>query len=339
MVLNRPSVEDRSMPLRDRLLAVLVAVLWGLNFPAIHLSLAQFPPFFLVAVRFSLIAIPVVLLVPRPVVRWRWLLGYGIGFGVLQFAFLYLAMDVGMPTGLASLVLQSSAPFTVLLGAALLGERLTARRLAGIGTAMVGLAGIALHRADTGGRAMLLPVLLTLLGGLGWAIGNLSNRKAAADSPWRLMLWMAVIPPLPMLALSFVVDGPAAIGRSLSTLDTPAAIPAIGGLLYTVLVATLAGSGIWTALMARHPSGTVAPFSMLVPVVGIAASWLVLHEKPAPVELLLGVLVLGGVMLAGAAPRRRAAVSPRLRPVPWRGLRPLRRVPSAPARPSSSPTP
>ncbi|HWJ83797.1 MAG TPA: EamA family transporter, partial [Cellulomonas sp.] len=100
------------MTLRDRLLAVLVAVTWGLNFPAIHLSLEQFPPFFLVALRFTLIAVPTVLLVRRPAVPWRWLLLYGTGFGVLQFVFLYWAMSAGMPTGLASLVLQSSAPFT-----------------------------------------------------------------------------------------------------------------------------------------------------------------------------------------------------------------------------------
>ncbi|HUX72185.1 MAG TPA: EamA family transporter [Cellulomonadaceae bacterium] len=328
------------MPARDRLLALLVAVLWGLNFPAIHLSLAQFPPFFLVALRFSLIAIPVVVLVPRPVVPWRWLLGYGLGFGVLQFAFLYLAMDAGMPTGLASLVLQSSAPFTVLLGAALLGERLSVRRVVGIGLAVLGLAGIALHRADTGGRAMLVPVVLTLLGGLGWAVGNLCNRKAAADSPWRLMLWMTVVPPVPMFALSLVVDGPTSIGRSLTTLGRPAAIPALGGLLYTVLVATLAGSGIWTALMARNPSGTVAPFSMLVPVVGIAASWLVLHERPTLVDLLLGILVLGGVLAAGAGARRGAVeVSRRRRPGPWPVRPRLRHARSVPTRPSSSPTP
>src|SRR6478735_10367958 len=99
----------------DRLLAVLVAVCWGLNFPAIHLSLEQFPPFFLVALRFALIALPTLLLVPRPTAPWRWVVLYGFGFGVLQFVFLYLAMSSGMPTGLASLVLQSSAPFTVVL--------------------------------------------------------------------------------------------------------------------------------------------------------------------------------------------------------------------------------
>jgi O-acetylserine/cysteine efflux transporter len=103
------------MPVRHVFLALIVIVLWGANFIAIHFSLEQFPPLFLVAMRFLLVAVPVLLFIPRPKVKWRWLLGYGLGFGTLQFFGLYLGMAAGFPAGLASLVLQSSAPFTVLL--------------------------------------------------------------------------------------------------------------------------------------------------------------------------------------------------------------------------------
>ncbi|QCB94594.1 EamA family transporter [Cellulomonas shaoxiangyii] len=295
------------MPPRHRLLAALVAVTWGLNFPAIHLSLEQFPPFFLVALRWALVAVPTLLLVPRPRVAWRWIIGYGLGFGVLQFAFLYLAMENGMPAGLASLVLQSSAPFTVLLAAVLLRERLTGRQGLGVAVAVTGLAGIAVHRAGLDGGAALLPVVLTLCGGLGWALGNLCNRRAQPDSPFRLMLWMSVVPPLPMLALALAIEGPERIRASLTGLTSPTGLAALGGLLFTVLVATLVGSGLWTWLMVRHPSSVVAPFSMLVPVVGIGSSWLVLDESPAPAELLLGGLVVGGVLLGSVQGRRRTA--------------------------------
>lgn len=295
------------MPPRDRLLAAVVALTWGLNFTAIHLSLEHFPPFFLASLRFAVLAVPALLLVPRPAVPWRWVLGYGLGFGILQFAFLYLAMDAGMPTGLASLVLQSSAPFTVVLGAVWLRERLTARQGVGIALAVLGLAGIAVHRAELGGSATLLPVLLTLCGGLGWAFGNICNRQARSSSPLALLMWMSVVPPLPMLGLALVVDGPAAIGTSLTTLGSPTGLLALAGLAYTVLVATVLGTGLWTALMSRHPSSTVAPFSMLVPVVGVAASWLLLGEPTPVVELALGTLVVGGVLLGSSRPRRRAA--------------------------------
>ena len=299
------------MPARDRLLAALVAVCWGLNFPAIHLSLQQFPPFFLVALRFALIAVPTLLLVPRPTAPWRWIALYGLGFGVLQFVFLYLAMSSGMPTGLASLVLQSSAPFTVVLAGAFLRERITARQGAGILLAVAGLGGIAAHRAGLAGGATLLPVLLTLCGGLGWAVGNLGNRRAVQaqpGEPFRLMLWMSVVPPLPMLALSLVVEGPARIADSFRGLGSAQGLLALAGLLFTVVVATLIGSGLWTTLMGRHPSSTVAPFSMLVPVVGIGASWLLLRERTSVVELAWGALVLAGVLL-GSTRRRQPATT------------------------------
>lgn len=294
------------MPTPDRLLALLVVVCWGLNFPAIHLSLQQFPPFLLVAVRFALIAVPTVLFVPRPQVPVRWLLGYGFGFGVLQFVFLYLAMATGMPTGLASLVLQSSAPFTVVLAALLLRERLTGRQGVGLALAIAGLGAIALHRAGVHGPAGVLPVVLTLLGGLGWAFGNISNRQARAADPLRLTLWMSVVPPLPMLALSLLVEGPAAAREAFAGLGTRTGVLALAGLAFTVLVATVVGSGIWTALMSRHPSSTVAPFSMLVPVVGIGASWLLLGESTPRVEIAFGAVVVLGVLVA-SRPSRRAA--------------------------------
>lgn len=299
------------MPIRHRLLAVLVAVLWGANFIAIHASLEVFPPFLCSALRFTLMAIPTVLLVPRPEVPTRWLVGYGIGFGILQFAFLYLAMDVGMPAGLASLVLQSSAPFTVVLGAVLLGERLTPRAASGVGLAALGMAVVGSQRLSA--EAGLLPFVLTLLAGLGWAFGNLASRLAAAPRPLHLTMWMTVVPPVPMLLLSVVVEGPDRIATALSDSLTAAAVPAWLGLAYTTVIATVIGSGIWTWLMARHSAGTVAPFSMLVPVTGLSLAWLVLAEVPALLELVGGVLVVAGVWWAST---RRTTVLPEQKPLP-----------------------
>lgn len=292
---------------RHRALGAAVALMWGLNFLAIHLSLAQFPPLFLVALRFALIAVPTVLFVPRPRVPARWLLGYGLGFGVAQFTFLYLGMAAGMPTGLASLVLQSSAPFKLLLGALLLRERVHARQWMGI---VVATGGLALVGAARAGAAGLVPFLLVVLAGLGWAFGNLANRLARPPKPLHLTLWMSVVVPLPMLALSLLVEGPGAIVASLATSLRGEAIPAWAGLVYTVLVATVAGAGLWTWLLARHPAGVVAPFSMLVPVVGIATGAVVLHEIPTALELLGAVFIVLGVLVGSWAVRAAPGTPP-----------------------------
>ncbi len=311
---------QRAMSTRERLLAILVAVLWGLNFLAIHLSLEQFPPFFLVALRFALLAVPTVLLIPRPDVPLRWLLGYGLGFGTLQFLFLYWAMATGMPTGLASLVLQSSAPMTVLLGATLLRERLDRGQVVGILLAVAGLTAIGWQQLGT---AALGPFLLTLLGALGWALGNLSNKLARPSKPMHLTLWMSVVPVLPMLAVSLWVEGPAAIGASFVGLGTETGLLALAGLGYTMLFGTVVGSGIWTWLLTRHPSSRIAPFSMLVPVVGLLTAWAVLGETLTAGELAgAGVVVLGVLLGSGAVPLGRRRPEPEAAlddPAPIRG--------------------
>jgi O-acetylserine/cysteine efflux transporter len=296
------------MLLRHRLLALLVAVCWGLNFPATALALDQFPPLFMVALRFAIIAIPTLVFIPRPKVPFRWLLGVGLGIGTMQFAFLYLGMEAGMPAGLASIVLQASAPFTVIIAGIWLRERITGRQAAGIAIAVLGLAAIAVHRSQV---AALLPVVLTLCGALGWAIGNVSTRKAQAPNALHLTLWMSVIPPLPMLAVSLVVEGPQRIGESLATAFTVEALPSVLGLLYVVVIATLVGYGIWNGLLKRYPSSTVAPFSMLVPVVGVLASWIAFGEVIDPVELVAGGAVIVGVLVASY--RRRTRTSPEAR--------------------------
>lgn len=292
------------MTSRDRLLALVVVVLWGGNFIALDYGLGQFPPLFLAGLRFAVL-LPVLLFVPRPKVPWRWLLGYGLFFGTLQFAFLFVAMNIGMPTGLASLVQQASAPFTVLLGALLLRERITPIQIVGILAAVLGMMAIGWHRAQS---ASLLPMLITLGGALSWALGNLCSRKANAPNPLHLTLWIAIVPPLPMFALSAVVEGPTVGWHAVATaFDSPTGWYAIGGLAYTSLLATIVGSGLWTTLMGRYPASLVAPFSLLVPVVGFTTAWLVLGEQPHPIELAAAAVVVGGVLLGSIKPARRTA--------------------------------
>ncbi|MEU4343618.1 EamA family transporter [Nocardia sp. NPDC023852] len=280
----------------DRLLGLTVVLLWGLNFLAIRVGLDHFPPFFFAALRFAVLAVPALLFIPRPRIRVRWIMLYGIGFGILQFAFLFTAMRVGMPTGLASLVLQSSAPFTVLLGALFLRERIRPVQTAGIAVAVAGMAVIGWDRLE---HATLLPVLLTLAGGLGWAFGNIGARLAGTESPGvnplHLMLWTTAVPPLPMFALSAFAEGPTTGLRALADSFSVAGLPALVALSYIAVLATVVGTGLWTYLMGRYPAGMVAPFSLLVPVVGIAAAWVFLGEVPTPLSL-----VGGGVVIAGA---------------------------------------
>ena len=108
---------------RDLLAALVVVVLWGVNFVAMKWGLRSFSPFQLGAARYLCAALPLVLLVRPPRMHWRWGLLFGLFQGVGQFGFLFVGLKVGMTAGLASVLLQTQVFFTALFGFALLRER------------------------------------------------------------------------------------------------------------------------------------------------------------------------------------------------------------------------
>lgn len=294
------------------MLALGVVALWGLNFLAIRYGLDHFPPFFFAFLRFAVLAVPVVLFVRFPKVKIGWFLLYSFGFGFGQFALLFLAMTSGMPTGLASLVLQTSAPFTVVLGVLFLRERLSPAQWAGIGIAVAGIAVIGVSRvAGTSlGVAALLPIGLTVLAGLSWSLGNIGGRLARPDDALRMTLWLSVLPALPMFALSAVTEGPTAGWEALKTATSGDGLLALGGLIYIAILGTVVGAGIWAILLNRYPASRVSPMSLLVPVVGMTASWLAFGEVPSTGELTGAALIIVGCAAGVAATGGRRPAEP-----------------------------
>jgi O-acetylserine/cysteine efflux transporter len=289
------------MPRTHLALAVLVAAIWGLNFVIIEVGLEDFPPLLLSALRYALAALPLLVLGGMPAVPWRWVLAVGVAIGVVKFSLLFIGMDVGMPAGLASLVLQAQALFTVVLAAAVLRERIAGSQVAGLAIAFAGLALVA---GGLDGVATPEGFALVIAAAAAWGVGNLALKRAAPKDPLRFMTTVCLVPPLPLLALSLAFEGPGEIGDALAGADARG----IGAVLYLAFAATTVGWGLWGYLMGRHPASTVAPFALLVPVFGLSFGALLLGEPVTGRDVAAAVLVLGGVLLTLRAPR--LAISP-----------------------------
>ena len=286
------------MTRRDSLLAALVATVWGLNFIAIDVGMGEVPPLLFLAFRFLLVVFPAVLLVPRPAVPWRVLVAVGAFMSVGQFGFLYVAMDVGLSPGLAALVLQAQVIFTIVLASVVLRERPTGAQVAGVALGVVGLVVVALGR---GGEVRLVALGLCVMGALSWGIGNIVSRAAAVPGGLSLTVWSATVVPVPVLALSLLVDGPAAVVAGVAAFGWPAALST----LYTAGLASLVGYGLFNSLLARNPSAAVVPWVLLAPVVAMTAAWLLLGDVPAGGEVVGGALLVLGVLVALRPPRAR----------------------------------
>jgi O-acetylserine/cysteine efflux transporter len=218
-----------------------------------------------------------------------------------QFAFLYLSMHLGMPPGLAALVLQAQVPFSIVIAAVALRERPGRAQVAGVALGVIGLATVAI---GIGGHVPLIALALCLLAGLSWGAGNVVSRASGAPGGLALTVWSATVVPVPLLALSLLVDGPHAVGQGLAHLGWHG----IASTAYTAGLCSLVGYAIWNRLLSRYPSGHVVPWVLLAPVVAMGSSWALLGEVPGPAELVGAVLLIAGVLISQS--RFRAAGQP-----------------------------
>ncbi|WP_010671611.1 O-acetylserine/cysteine exporter [Pantoea agglomerans] len=286
------------MSVKDMLLALCVVVAWGVNFVVIKLGLQGMPPFLLAGLRFTLVAFPAIFFVRRPPIPLRWLVVYGMTISFGQFAFLFLAIKLGMPAGLASLVLQAQAFFTLLLGALLLAEKLHWNHIVGIIIATLGmfLLATAGMEGQTSAGITLTTMMLTLSAALSWGLGNITNKIIMRNRSvpiMSLVVWSALVPIVPFFACSLLFDGQAAIVYSLLHIG----LQTVLALFYLAFVATIVGYAIWGNLLSRYETWRVAPLSLLVPVVGIITAALVLDEHLSGQQMLGAVVIILGLLV------------------------------------------
>lgn len=290
------------MRLPHVLLALMTAVLWGYNFVVIKVGVEAVPPLFLTSLRYLFSALPLVFFIRRPAVSWRVMIVYGLAMGVGQFGFLFPAIRLGLPAGLASLVLQVQAFFTMGLAALFIGERAGPVRVAGALVAFAGLGVIAIERMQA--ATALAPLLMCIAAAFSWAVANIVNRGTGRVDPIAFIAWTSLVPILPLFLLSLVVEGPRAMAAAVAAPTWPA----VGSLAYLVVCATLIGTGIWSFLLTRYPAGQVAPFSLLVPVFGLSSAALFLGERVTAMEAAGAALIIAGLFLNVFGPRLAAAL-------------------------------
>ena len=281
---------------RDTALALLVVFFWGSNFVVVRWGLGTLPPLLMAAIRFALVLFPAVFFLKKPDVSWNSLALYGLSVGTGQFGLLYIAMNGFISPGLASVVMQMQVFLTIAVAAFRTGEKPHVHQLLGLLPAIAGLAVILTHNGED---ITPVGVVLVLLGATCWATSNQTTREAARVAaargaplnPLAYVVWASLFAMPGLLIASLLLEGPA---RDL------AAVMTSNWIIWPTLVwqsaaNTLFGYAVWAWLLSRYPAGTVAPMSLLVPVFGMGASALVLHEPLPAWKLLACLLIMAGL--------------------------------------------
>ncbi|WP_424949078.1 EamA family transporter [Comamonas terrigena] len=281
----------------DWLSALIVIVVWGLNFVVMKWGLATLSPLLLCALRFVAASLPFLLFVRPPRnLSWGLLAAYGLVQGVGQFGLLFTGMKLGMPAGMASVVLQTQAFITMLMAAALLGEKPQRWQWIGLTVAIAGLVLIGAAHGDGASQMTLLGFLFTVGAAAMWASSNLLTRMAAKQGPYEpvsFIVWTSLFPIVPLLLLSLWLDGADQVAQQLQAIG----VRELGVIAYLAFLSTLLGYGLWTRLLQRYAASTVAPLSLLVPVIGLLSAMLLLGEFPTALQWLGTAGVLLGMVV------------------------------------------
>ena len=295
---------------RDAALGLLIVFFWGTNFVVVRWGLGMLPPLLMASIRFALVLFPAILFLKKPNISWGSLALYGISVGTGQFGLLYIAMNGFISPGMASLVMQMQVFFTIAVAAWRTGEKPRLHQLLGLVPAIGGVVLILMHNGED---ITLAGLALVLGGAMCWAISNQTTREAARAAasrgtplnPLAYVVWASLFAMPGLLVASFLLEGPvrdfqAVFSSSWTIWPT---------LMWQSAANTLFGYTMWAALLSRYPAGTVAPMSLLVPVFGIGASALVLHEPLPGWKLIACLLIMAGLAFNLLWQPRKAALS------------------------------
>lgn len=280
-------------------LAVLVTLVWGVNFPITKLGLRAIDPFTLTGIRFALAALPLVFFIKRPAVPFSYVAAYGLIFGLGMWGVINYGIQAGVSPGIASLIIQLSVFFTMGWGGVLFKETIRGAQIAGALLALIGLVGII---STQQGNHAVLGIMLIVLSALAWSVGNVIIKKSGVKEIFSFMVWASLIPPLPLFLTAWLMHGSTAFEGLQASLD----LTAVLSILFQVYLATHFAYWGWNSLLKLYPVSTVAPLSLLIPVFGIASSMLILDERISTPNLIsIGIIIVG---LAVGLYRRPAAL-------------------------------
>jgi O-acetylserine/cysteine efflux transporter len=286
------------LPWSHVLLALAVVAVWGTNFVVIRIGLDHLPPLLFCTLRFTFALLPAAFFIKRPAVPWSHLAAYGLFIGAGQFGLLFIAMNGHIAPGLASLVMQMQVFFTIGMSVWLAKERIRLFQFLALALAAAGLVVIASH---TDAQTTPLGLGLTLLASLSWAFGNMVMKASGKVDALAYVVWASLFSIPPLIAMTLIFEGWPAIEHGLARADalTWAAV------LWQSVGNTMFGFAAWGWLLARHPAAVVTPAALLVPVFGMAASAIILHEPLPGWKLIAALLVLAGLAVIVLYPRLR----------------------------------
>jgi O-acetylserine/cysteine efflux transporter len=269
-----------AMPIRAIIAALIVATCWGGNYTATKFAMMDFPPYLALLLRFIGVVVvlaPFALRMNMP--RLRDMAFIGMMLIVIQFACVFSALDMGLSITSTVVASQLGVPFACVLAAIMFKDYLGPWRSGGL---MVAFFGVIIVAGTPNASLHWDAFILAVLGSFAWATSNIYMKRMAPTPPViQLLFWPALFSILPLFLLSYFGES-----HQMEAI-TGAHWQSWLGILYSLFFSSLVGYGLWNRLITTYPMSSVVPYSLLVPVVGIAGG-VIAFGDPVTAQVLLG---------------------------------------------------
>ena len=277
------------MTLRDSLIAALVPIFLGFGFVIAKPAMEYLPPFLLMGLRFTFVALLLVWWFPIPRGYLKKIFFASLIANTIQYSITYTGLDL-IDASAAVLLVQTEVPFGVLFAYFMLKEKPTVRALIGIAIAFVGVF-ILTGSPNLDGKV--LGVSLTIIGSGVWALGQVLVKPLSKEiNPLALVAWLGLFSGPILIGLSAIFDG--------NTIDyfKNASFESWMIAIYLGFIMQPITYGCFYYVLKRNPLYKVLPIvTMGIPPTGLLAAIFLLGEEPTKELFIGGVVIIIGVIL------------------------------------------
>lgn len=267
--------------------AILISAIWGFNFLITKVGLQELPPIFFTCLRYTTIIFPLIFFIKRDSLPWGLILKIGTTLGTLTFTLAFIGIKLGVPAGLTSLLMQAQVIFTLILSALVLRDIPPIAQQIGI---TISAFGVGLLIWNYSGSPTFTGIGFVLAGALCSGITKILMKQGGKYDTFRLMIWMSIVPPLPLLLLSIVFE----TGQWEALQNVT--YRGIGAVLFNSFVSTVLGFGLMGYLVKIYSPNAVAPYAFLVPVFGLVGGYLFLGEILDTISMIAVAVIMVGLL-------------------------------------------
>jgi O-acetylserine/cysteine efflux transporter len=285
------------MKLVDVIIAISVAVIWGMGLIIAKAAMSHFSPILLMALRFTLTAFCLIWFFRPPLALYKKLFYIAMVSAAIQYSLTFNGLN-GIDASTAALLIQLEVPFGLILAWIILGDRIALKQVIGMAVAF---AGVVLIVGEPRLENDLIYVFMVIAGAFTWAIGQIMIKKLGNTGGFMLITGVAIFATPQLYIASFLFET-----DHLTQIET-APISAWAAVIYLGLIMTALGYGLWYRLIGLYTVNQVMPFLLLLPVTSVLGGIFFLGESlTSKIALGGGLAVIGvGLITIRRIPKRQ----------------------------------